>query len=83
MPLPRPRSINCFLCDHYAPNDFLDFQGMCTAKAVTGDGSIGSTTAGNEFPHIPRPADTYCGDFKKWNGVPREQGNCYPIPEVE
>ena len=84
MPLPRERKINCFLCDHYRPSDFLDFQGRCTAVALTGEGSISGGNDGFEFPNVPRPADTYCGDFKKWDGEPRTQGNCYPLPpEVE
>jgi len=83
MPLPRTRAINCFLCDHYRPNDFLDYQGMCSAKALTGEGGMAAPAAGSEFSNIPRPADTYCGDFKKWDGPARTQGNCYPLPVQE
>jgi hypothetical protein len=56
---------------------------MCSAKALTGEGGMAAPAAGSEFSNIPRPADTYCGDFKKWDGPARTQGNCYPLPVQE
>ena len=80
--LPRQRTTNCFLCYHYRPG-VLDFQGKCSAKAITANGAVdgGATNGELMFPDILRPADTFCGDFRKWNGEARQEGNCYPVPE--
>jgi len=83
MVLPRPKEINCFLCKYYQPDDFQEFVGYCTRyapKAGSGAGTLGPPPNGIAAL-INRPEETWCGDFAKWLGEPRDQGFC-PAPTV-
>lgn len=84
MVLPRQKDFNCFQCKFYAPNPGIDFQGHCARQAPTGENGLnpfptGPATTGAE---LVQPSITWCGDFEKWMGEPREEGTCPYSPPV-
>lgn len=84
MVLPRQKDFSCFDCKFYAPNPAIEFQGHCAKNAPTGENGVfysGPATTGAE---IVQPSITWCGDFAKWTGEPREEGTCpYTPPSAE